>query len=171
MLLAYMEKYENIARVFKGKFGVLRLCLLVGLLSSCDSNVVFEQNFELPEKIWEVGDIKQFEVEIKDTNQAYNLYLNLRNSKSYRFSNLYVFVKTKYPKGKITKDTLQFYLADPNGKWLGKNAGDLVNHQIMFSRKTQFPELGVYSIEFEQGMRDANLEYVSDVGLRVETFK
>ena len=140
-------------------------------LFSCDTQVLYEKNYALEDKIWQAHDIKAFEVEIKDTLQLYDLFLNLRNSKSYRFANLYLFAKTTYPSGRITKDTLQFFLADPKGKWMGTSAGDLVNHQIMFSHNTVFPETGNYLIEFEQGMRDENLEHIADVGLRVARTK
>lgn len=147
------------------------LVVILFLTSSCDQNVVYEKNYTLENLTWTLEDRKEFNFEISDTNQLYNLYLNLRNSKSYRYSNLYIFLKTKYPSGKLTKDTLQFYLADPTGRWLGKSAGDLVSHQIMFSRKMRFPEAGAYSIQLEQGMRDSSLGDISDVGLRVEKFK
>ena len=152
----------------KLRIQILIVFILIGFAtSSCDTSVVFEKNEELPEMVWKTQDVKSYEVDIQDTMKLYDLYFNLRNSKSYRYANLYVFVKTTYPSGKLTNDTLQFFLANPEGRWLGKSAGDLITHQIMFSHNMSFPEAGTYKIEFEQGMRDADLEYISDVGLRV----
>ncbi|UTW63765.1 gliding motility lipoprotein GldH [bacterium SCSIO 12741] len=108
-------------------------------LSSCDSKRLYEENQEIPESTWDVANRPYFEVEIQDTLAKYNLYFNLRNSKAYRYRNLYTFFKTTYPGGKQELDTFQFILADPSGKWYGEGLSDMVNNQIMFQRQIQFP--------------------------------
>ena len=51
---------------------------------------------------------------------------------------------------------------------LGNTSGGLVTHQILFQRKVQFPEPGIYNFNFSQVMRDDKLSGIKEVGLRVE---
>lgn len=141
---------------------------LGGMLISCDPSLVYEKNTPVEGQVWESEHLYSFNFETQDTIGNYNLYLNLRNHKTYPFANLYVFFHTYLPDGTYDKDTVQFILADPAGKWLGNTSGEFVNHQILFRRKFSFPQAGNYRFEIEQGMRKRNLEGIADVGIRFE---
>jgi gliding motility-associated lipoprotein GldH len=142
------------------------LCLLA--LSSCDKNRVFEDNQKIKDYVWDVKDVKKFRVQIKDTLTPHNFYVNVRNSDSYRYSNLYIFIKTTFPNGKFSHDTLECILANVEGHWLGKGLGDIWDNQIPFKKAKRFPLTGTYTFELEQGMRLPQLPQIMDVGLRVE---
>ena len=94
-------------------------------LSSCDNSVVFEDNVKLPENRWEQKNAIQFTVDIQDTINPHNLYINLRNAGGYQFSNIFLFFTTTSPSGKMERDTLELTLADASGKWLGDGMGDI----------------------------------------------
>jgi gliding motility-associated lipoprotein GldH len=138
------------------------------MLSSCDSSRVYETNIPVQNEAWPSSQWHVHEFETDDTVGLYNMYLNLRNHKTYPFANLYVFFHTYLPNGTYDKDTVQFILADPAGRWLGDVSGEYVNHRVLFRRKFHFPETGQYKFEIEQGMRDTTLEGIADVGLRIE---
>lgn len=142
------------------------LCLL--LLSACDSGRIFEQNTTIPESGWDSSNVVKFNVDIKDPAAATNFYVNVRNADGYPYSNLFLFIKTKFPNGKQATDTLECILADEKGKWIGKGLGDIYDNQIPFKRNVRFPMAGVYTFEIEQGMRSRNIPLIMDVGLRIE---
>jgi gliding motility-associated lipoprotein GldH len=77
-------------------------------------------------------------------------------------------VKTTFPNGKFSTDTLECILADEKGKWLGKGLGDIYDNQIPFKRNVRFPQAGTYVFEIQQGMRSDNIPLIMDVGLRIE---
>jgi gliding motility-associated lipoprotein GldH len=144
------------------------VCVLALFIAGCTSRSLFDQNTHLSSGIWRPADTAVFEVPIKDTLIPCNFYINLRVSKTYAYSNLWVFLYTTNPRGDIEKDTLEFVLADPEGRWQGKGVSDILEYDIMFRYKAVFPESGTYRFAFEQGMRSEALEGITDIGLRIE---
>lgn len=147
---------------------LLLFSAVVMLTSSCGRNVLYDENHGFEGGIWRSSDIVKFNVEITDSKQPYNVYLNVRNTTDYEYSNLFLFVKTFYPDGKISIDTLECFLADTEGRWLGKRSGRMVDARLQFRRNVVFTETGRYSFEFEQAMRDESLEGIENFGMRIE---
>ena len=143
------------------------LIFLAVLLIQCDKNRVFEENKEIPDGVWNRDYKVSFQVYIKDSITPHNIYVNIRNSGSYPYRNIYLFITTT-SKGIVVKDTLECLLADEKGKWFGDGLGDLWDHQVSFKKNIRFPHSGIYNFEFEQAMRSENLPMIVDVGLRVE---
>jgi len=150
--------------------GILALSFVL-FLSSCDKNRVFEENKEIPNYIWDVKDVKSFEVTVTDTVTPNNFYINIRQADSYVYSNLYLFIKTTFPNGKFSHDTLECTLANLDGRWLGKGLGDIWDNQIPFKKAKKFPLRGKYTFQIEQGMRLSKLPQIMDVGIRIEKAK
>ena len=146
-------------------------CLLVVSLSSCDSGRVFEENTDLPDFTWDVKNKLKFEVNIEDTTQLHNLYVNVRQASHYPYANLYVFITINFPNGKLAKDTLECVLADETGQWKGEGMGDIWDNQILWKPNVKFPITGKYTFEYEQAMRTEQVPFIMDMGLRVEKVK
>lgn len=134
----------------------------------CDSNRVFDQNVEIKDHNWNKDQVANLEVDITDTLSRNNFYINLRNGNTYAYSNIYLFVNTKLPNGKVSRDTMELILADAEGKWQGKKSGDIIDNRILLKRGVVFPVSGKYIFEIEQGMRVDKLADIYDVGLRIE---
>lgn len=143
------------------------------LLSSCDSSRVYEQNSKLSEQGWSLKEKPVFEVEILDTVSSMNVYVNVRHSGHYPFSNLWLFVNTQLPDGSKKRDTLECVMAAKDGKWLGSGLGDIWDLQTPL-KTTRFSQEGTYYFELEQGMRYGDqaqitlLPEIMDVGIRIE---
>ncbi len=142
--------------------------LLIILSTACDRNRVFEKNLRIPDAEWVNSNVPYFSVNISDTTAAHNIYINVRNTGKYRYSNLYLFVTTKAPNGNILRDTMDIVLANDRGKWLGKGIGDIYFNQVPYKRNIRFPYRGIYTFEIEQAMRVDTLNDITDIGLRVE---
>ena len=151
-------------------FLITMLLGLVVSLISCDSNKVYEEYIEVENAIWQKENVASFKFEAKDTSQAHNLYINVRNTGDYAYSNLYLFVTLQGPNGSLLKDTIDCKLADKSGKWLGNGIGDLWDLQMPYIGGFKFAQKGEYVFSLEQAMRVENgLDGITDVGLRVET--
>ena len=87
------------------------------LVTSCDSSAVYDEYKSVPNK-WHKDSIASFKFEAPDTLNNYNLYVNLRNTDDYQFSNLFLIVELNYPNGKAVKDTLEYKMAAPSGELL-----------------------------------------------------
>jgi gliding motility-associated lipoprotein GldH len=151
--------------------GSLLVLSFLLLLSSCDKKRIFEENKEISNYVWDVKDVKSFEVLVTDTLTPNNFYINVRQADSYTYSNLYLFIKTIFPNGKFSHDTLECTLASVEGRWLGKGLGDIWDNQIPFKKAKKFPLKGKYIFQIEQGMRLSKLPQIMDVGLRIEKEK
>ena len=146
---------------------VFFLFTMASIVASCDSDVVFEENKSIDGGQWDKTNAINFEFEIADTNTLHNIFINLRNGENYPFSNLYLFAELEFPNGKKATDTLQCFLADQTGKWLGSGLGDIYDHRLIYKERKQFPMTGNYRLSLRQGMRTDKLEGIRDVGIRL----
>lgn len=150
-------------------YGLLSYIIMTFLTGCTDPNRMMDENTSIINHNWSYGNKVKFDVQIDDPAANYNLYLNVRVTANYRYSNMFLLV---YQSGGAFKKTAttryELKLASPTGEWLGKGSGSMYSYQIPFKTKYRFPAKGKYHFEIEQNMRDNPLRSVSDVGLRVE---
>ena len=147
------------------------LFVVITLLSSCDGSRVYEKNLKIPDYNWDQQHVLSFLADVKDTSGYHTIYLNVRNSGSYRFSNLFVFINTRLPQGQLQRDTVECILASPDGQWLGDGLGDIWDNRILFKEHVRFPQPGEYRFDLIQAMRVNPLPGIMDVGIRIEKEK
>lgn len=145
--------------------------LFLVIISSCGSGVLVDRNKKIENSIWKSGDIVKFSVSVPDTVQLYNFYIDIRNSADYQYSNIFLFLKTLYPNGMYSIDTIECILADNTGKWLGKERGKIIDNRVLFRQGIRFKLSGNYSFEFEQAMREPELAGIEDFGIRIDKFE
>ena len=145
--------------------------LLTGMsvLSGCsDNRTVTDQNKEIDNHNWTYFNKVKFDVKVDDNQAAYNVYMNLRVTGDYKYSNIFVLITTVTPEKKTSVQRYELKLATKEGEWLGKGSGNLYSYQVPFLQDYKFPVKGTYTLYIEQNMRNNPLREVSDVGLRVE---
>lgn len=138
------------------------------LLVACNDNRIFEESRKIDHGIWPSGNILDFSPVISDTLCGYSIYIDVRNDISYSYSNLYLFLKTRFPNGRIARDTIECLLAGYDGKWLGSGSGSVRFNRFLFQKGIRLPIAGEYRFELEQAMRVEELHGIIDVGLRIE---
>jgi gliding motility-associated lipoprotein GldH len=129
---------------------------------------VYDQYKAIPDKGWHKDSCAVFDVTIGDSTTLNNLYINLRNTSSYPFCNIYLFIKVTAPSGVFTRDTVEYMLADQYGQWSGKGFSKMLDNRLAYRKLVRFPHGGVYRFEVQQGMRMDVLPHITDVGLRIE---
>ncbi|MEO6522616.1 MAG: gliding motility lipoprotein GldH [Mucilaginibacter sp.] len=152
-------------------FIVIIAAVLGIALNGCnvtDPKMIVDQNTEIDNQTWSYNNKVRSDFEIKNTAIAYNLYLNLRVTPNYKYSNIFVLIHQTGPDKKTETIRYEFKLANPDGEWLGAGTGNLYSYQTIFKTNFKFALAGKYHIEIEQNMRDNPLRNVSDAGLRVE---
>ena len=153
-------------------FCIVTGILLIAVLAGCsDGNSVIDNNTALTDHNWSYVNRIRFDCKINDEFAAYNLYLNLRVTDNYKYSNLFVLIYETSPDKKVKVTRYEIKLAGRDGEWFGKGSGNLYSYQVPFKTNIKFPAKGNYRFEIEQNMRDNPLHEVSDVGLRVEKAK
>ncbi len=143
------------------------LLLMMGL-SSCQTNMVFDDNEEIKNYVWDSKVKPSFTFEIKDTMVLYNIYINLRHVDYYMFSNVWLNVSAVFPDGTRQVKRVEIPLADESGKWYGEGLGDIWDYRYMIQQGAYFNKPGKYTFSLEHLMRKDPLPGVMSVGLRVE---
>ena len=145
------------------------------LCAGCSENVVFQSDQEVPGGTWARTWKPTFEFDINDTLTGHDVYLDIRHTGEYPFSNLYTFVSLKGPDGRVSTDTVECTLADPEGRWYGKGTGfvfsDRHEANVLYMFRKRFPRKGRYAFTLEQAMRTETLNGVLDIGVSVERSK
>jgi gliding motility-associated lipoprotein GldH len=153
----------------KAKVLIINL-FLIGLifLSACDQKRYYEKNYDMKGEAWHRDSVLVFEVQITDTINPFHIVFNNRITGQYEYCNMYLFITTVMPNETQRIDTLECFLADAKGKWLGKGFGSVWSNKIYFKRNIIFPYKGTYTFFIEQAMRTDALPNVLDAGLRIE---
>jgi gliding motility-associated lipoprotein GldH len=151
---------------------IILLLFNVFLVSACGTIDVFERNVNIPNHEWSNSYKPEIAFEITDTTSFYNIYVVLRHTDAYRYKNIWMNVYTQVPGDTIRKQRLDLLLATDDKGWLGSGMDDIYEHRI---RITNIPQRlsrpGKYKFKLEQIMREEPLQYVMNVGVRVEKVK
>jgi gliding motility-associated lipoprotein GldH len=149
---------------------VCGLAFIVLLLpvAGCSNGALIDKNSSIDNHNWTYVNKLRFDVNVDDPSIPYNLFMNLRVTGDYKYSNMFVLITEIGPDKIPATKRFEFTLADKEGQWLGEGSGNLYSFQLPFLKGHKFAAKGLYSFYFEQNMRDNPLREVSDVGLRVE---
>jgi gliding motility-associated lipoprotein GldH len=154
---------------------VLSAIALAVLLAGCSDQVVFQADVPVPDETWDRSFTPEFSFEVTDTILHHDLYIDVRHTGDYPFSDLFLFVDLHGPDDRHLRDTVECLLADPTGRWYGKGTGfifaDRFEAHVLYKLKNRFPASGRYTIKLEQAMRTEKLPGVIDVGVSVERSK
>ena len=144
---------------------------LIFVFSSCSNKIFYEKMDHLPNEEWDMDSVLRYEVEISDSLQFYNIYVNIRNTVDFQTQYFYVFMTTEFPNGYIGQDTLGCILSDSYGKWTGKGMGRIKDNHFLYKVKVRFPQTGIYKFSIVQAMREEKVKGISDIGLSFHYFE
>jgi gliding motility-associated lipoprotein GldH len=148
---------------------IIYLLIVVIVFLSCNSKVVYDDNKKVSQESWKISDKLYYEVDIKDTVKTYKLAINIRNTIDYPYSNIYFYLNTILPNGKVTKqDTIECYLSYPDGTWKGKGSSKMKDNRFWIAKNVKFDQAGKYIFELRQATTDSTLRGISDIGLHIE---
>ena len=150
------------------------LLTFVLLTLSCDSNQIFDEYKTVPNQ-WNKDDLISFVVTPPDSTNLYNLFISIRNTNDYKFSNLFLIAEINFPHGKTIKDTLEYQMAWPDGTLMGEGFTDVKENKLWYKEGVKFDEIGEYNITIQHAMRNNgevngvdNLTGITDIGFRIE---
>ena len=141
---------------------------LLFILVSCDENRIFDEYKSFPDATWHKGDVVEFDIKLDDTLSKNQVYIKIRNTVDYPFSNIYLFTKLDFPDGKVLVDTLEYEMTDAEGMWLGDGVSGIKNNLLYYKKDVVFYEKGSYKLSVQHGMRTDNLVGIQNLGIRIE---
>ena len=157
-----MLKEKNRKRI---KYSIKTFCFLVFLVS-CTQIPEYKKVHTFKNKIWEQGKEIKYTFNIEDTTVKYDITLFLRTTTNYKYNNLWGFLTTETPEGKKTKEPIEIKVARPDGSWVGKKTGSIVETSLYFKGRV-FPQKGEYKITLEQATTQKEIAQVLDLGMFV----
>ena len=148
----------------------IMLLVAVMCLQGCDKNVFYAAERDVDESGWNMKEPVVFDVNIEETLQVYDFFIDVRNSVHYTKANTFFFINTTFPDGSVAYDTLECPLADVEGHLYVLRTGRYVDSRYVFQRHVIIPRAGRYRFEVYHGMRDTNVVGLKSVGMRIEHF-
>ena len=147
------------------------LLAFVCVLSSCDTNRVYEMNHDFEDRTWKINEPQEFEFRIDDPEKKYNLYYNVRNSLDYPYSRIFITYHLQDSLGNELQSQLktQDLFDQKTGAPFGSSSlGDIYDHQFLLLNEYEFKLPGTYKLKLEQFTRQDTLKGVLAIGARVE---
>lgn len=141
--------------------------IIVLLLASCQEGPFYEKNSVIPGQLWDNGFKPEFQVEVKEKQSRYDLFFNLRHTAYYPYTSFSFQVNQR---GKSVQDSslrYEFKLAEPDGSWTGKSAGNIYEQSQLIKENMLFPDTGIYVFSIQQNMNDNPLRGINDVGIKL----
>lgn len=153
-------------------YNIMGLIGAIIIFAACTKTNNYQKQVALVKGEWFADTKPEFEVEISDTTQIYDLFLLLRHNDAYDYSNMWIRVNVQGPGDSVYKigERLEVIMADAEGKWLGRSFGDIWEQKIILSNEQYpiFTKSGVYKIKMEQLMRTDPLKHVLNVGVNIQ---
>lgn len=129
----------------------------------CVKPLTYSHFESVPVNDWNADSVLTYSWSIDDTAATYRILIDVRHTELYPFQNLWFFIEGLLPQN----DTIEFYLADERGQWLGKKYGGYIEMPVLYEETYKFDSIGEYTITIQHGMRTEQLRGVSDVGVIV----
>jgi len=148
--------------------------LALFIMTSCEQGLVKSEYKSTNNGVWEKDNPLAFSFSELDSITAYNMFINIRNDDEFAYNNLFLITELKAPDGSIEKDTLEYQMANPEGKWLGQGYGSLKENKLWYKTNIVFPDSGVYNLTIAHAMRKngsvngvSQLRGITDVGYEI----
>lgn len=144
-------------------------------LAGCGDPLAYSTFKTTTDGQWDREEVMEFEVSDLDTIGDYTMYIMLRNDDTFPYSNLFLIAEMTDPQGQSQRDTLEYEMADAEGRWLGSGRGSVMENKLGYKKDVVFPVKGVYTVRISQAMRKngsvrgvESLPGILDVGLQIE---
>ncbi|KXK29823.1 MAG: gliding motility-associated lipoprotein GldH [Bacteroidetes bacterium OLB12] len=141
------------------------------LISGCDNSRLFENYVEFKDRNWKIQEPVQFEFEITNTQQQYNLYYEVRNSLDYPWQRIFVNYQLTDSTGTtLSQKLVSDYLFEKSGQPRGRSGlGDVYDHRFKILQDYSFKNPGKYKFTLQQENRQDTLAGILAIGFRIET--
>ena len=151
-------------RVSHKLFAALLICTAFVAFVSCRNGAVYSEFVVIPSGEWDENALPEFEFNIADKESAYDILLYVRHTERYPYQNMWLFVRGN---PQHYSDTIEFYLADDRGRWLGDKHHGFIEMPVLLETNYHFPDTGRFCFTVQHGMRDSLLRGVTDVGIEI----
>ena len=148
--------------IFNLQFTIGLFALLTILFPSCRNDIVYSQFSSIPLGEWHIDSVAHFDYTIADEMADYRMIVYVRHKENYPYQNMWLFLDNGE-----RRDTIEFYMADDRGRWLGDQHHGFVEMPVLIEDNYHFADTGTYYLNIQHAMRDTLLRGITDVGLEI----
>jgi gliding motility-associated lipoprotein GldH len=146
------------------------LLFSLAIITACTNSSVYNTSYQFKNNVWKQKSRPTFTVNIPDTAVTYDFTLSIRTTTDYKYSNLWMYWNTTTPDGQKAREPFEVKIANPDGSWIGKKTGTIVENALYFKRR-KMPLKGKYIFTLEQGITNSSIDEILDVSLLVQEVK
>jgi gliding motility-associated lipoprotein GldH len=146
---------------------IFYLFIFMIVILSCDNRKIFEEYQKFEKQSWHRFNILKFDVPVKDTQNAFQIELNIRHLPEFKIREMQINMTIYMPSGEIrtAEHTLSFTTKE--GESLSECLGYLCDISFMLRNDFIFQEAGTYKFEIENKWPKLELPGILEVGLRI----
>ena len=160
------------AKILKNSLWVL--FVLAFSLLGCRKHTVYNKIVDVNNNGWYKDSIVQIKFTPKNIKKPYNISFLIRNDNTYPYANIFLIATMENDQKKI-KDTLEYAMANKEGKWLGSGIWDLKESKLIYKKNYRFKDTLPVIISMQQAVRksgnttgDLILPGIKTVGIIIE---
>ena len=145
---------------------IMMISMITLWMPSCQSDVTYAESQSISKSGWGSTDTLVFSPSIETINTAHDLYVWVRHSKDYKYSNIWLKVSSELELN--DEDGLfEIPLADKQGKWLGTCSQSMCTTKLLLKEGITSELNQAYKLSVVQYMREQKLPYIKDVGIEL----
>lgn len=147
----------------------LSIVLLAACFLSCNKIGIYEKTVPIPSQSWSYNNKPYFTFTITDTLATYNIYIVLRHTDAFNYSNLWLELGSQAPGDTMRTQNINIELASDAKGWEGTGMDDIYEvRKNITPGAVPFKKAGNYTFTIAQIMREDPLKHILNVGIRVE---
>ena len=161
------KKKHNILK----RIGIKITTIIVSslFLVSCNQRNIYSEYRSIEQSLWHKDSLLTYNMFIEDTSSTYDVFINVRHIETYSFQNLWFFIShSNTNHSNITLDTIEFYLANDRGAWLGSGRNGIIEMPVLYEQNYHFHQIGEQRYTIQHGMRDSLLGGKYEVGIIIK---
>ena len=124
---------------------------IIFLFFSCESENTHYHSFT--NSSWNSQDDVKFDITTEDSTQARISNVSIRHNTSYKYQNIIFFLHHSFKENLISTDTINFYLAEDDGKWIGVGKSNIKEFTTTILTPKTYQN-GIQFFSLELAMRD-----------------
>ena len=158
-------------RTFTGllNWPVQLLAIIFLGLTGCETINIYEHHVPIQNQTWSRGNVCAGSFQVSDTLKPHQLYVVVRHTDAYAFSNIWLEVSLKAPGDSFKTQRVNVTLGNDYQGWLGTGMDDIWEvRSLLTGTPKPFNRAGMYEFRIRQIMREDPLKHIMSAGLRVE---
>ena len=150
---------------------IVYFLFVVSFFVSCQPRRVYTGSALVPTGGWSVDSVISLDIPIEEAEGATDWIVYVRHTVDYGYQNFWLFLDLQSPDGTLFTDTVECYLADHRGRWLGNGWGALREMPILWQENFDALQSGHYTLSVRHGMRTNVLHEISALGVEIKKHK